>query len=85
MSRNLDAIKTFFDPHPGFVGATIPIPAAVRKVANDLNGKSVSLREAVAKIQAITSGKVSVRNGWIALELRESNGTRHMFRVIRFK
>lgn len=85
MSTNLDAIKTFFDPHPGFAGAIIPIPALVKKTANELNGKSVSLREAVTRLQAVTNGKISVKDGWIALELRESDDTKHMFRVIRFK
>lgn len=82
---NLDAVKTFFDPHPGFAGAAIPIPTAVRKTANKLNGKNMSLREAVVKLRAVTSGKVSVKDGWIALKLRESDDIRHVFRVIRFR
>lgn len=85
MSRNLDEVKTFFDPHPGFAGAAIPIPSAIKKAANQLNGKSMSLRKAVIKLQAVTGGKVSVNDGWIALELREPDDIRHMFRVIRFK
>ena len=85
MDRNLDKVKTFFDPHPGFAGAAIPIPSAVKKVANELNGKSTSLRKAVAKLQAVTDGKVSVEDGWIMLELREPHNTEQMFRVVRFK
>ncbi|MDP3726576.1 MAG: hypothetical protein Q8R36_05270 [bacterium] len=85
MRRNLDTVKTFFDPHPGFAGAAIPIPSAVKKAANELNGESMSLHKAVAKLQAVTDGKVSVNDGWIALELRESDGARHIFRVIRFR
>lgn len=85
MSAELDAVKTFFDPHPGFAGALIPIPGPVRKVANDLNGESMTLREAVARIQAVTNGEVSVKDGWISLELHRSDGAWHMFRVIRFK
>ena len=76
--------KTFFDPHPGFAGAAIPIPAAVKKVADELNNKSLPLSEAVAMIQATTKGKVSIRDGWIALVIYEPNGAMHMFRVIRF-
>lgn len=87
MNRSLDAIKTFFDPHPGFAGAAIPIPEAVRRVANELNGKTASLRDAIARIQAVTKGRVSVAENYdfIYLELTESNGTRHGFRVISFK
>lgn len=85
MSTNLNAIREFFDPHPGFVGASIPIPSKVKRVADELNGKSVSLREAINKIQAVTNGKVLLRDKWIALELHETDGTRHSFRVIRFR
>lgn len=86
MSINLDDVKTFFDPHPGFAGATIPIPEAVKKVANGLNGKSMTLREAVTKILLVTEGTVAVNDdyGFITLEL-EDNGATHGFRVIRFK
>jgi len=87
VARNLNAIKTFFDPHPGLAGAMIPIPEAVRKIANNLNGKSMPLRKAVTRIKAATKGTVRVvdRFEFIYLELAESNGVRHGFRVIRFK
>ena len=87
MARNRNAVKTFFDPHPGLAGAMIPIPEAVRKVANNLNGKSMTLREAVARIQAVTKGTIRVveRYKFIYLELPGSGGIRHGFRVIRFK
>lgn len=79
-----DTKKTFFDPHPGFAGALIPIPTAVKKVADKLDGKVIFLHEAAAKIQAVTSGTVSIKDGWIMLEFSEPDGTRHGFRVIRF-
>ena len=87
MARNLNAVKTFFDPHPGLAGAIVPIPEAVKKVANNLNGKSMTLREAVARIKAVTKGTVRVvdRFEFIYLEHTESNGVQHGFRVIRFK
>ena len=85
MKINSNELKFFFDPHPGFAGAMIPIPDKVRIVAEKLTGKIISLEDAVAQIQAATDGKVTVMNGWIALELHEANGTTHMFRVIRFK
>ena len=85
MSANLDEVKTFFDPHPGFAGAIIPIPAPVKQKADELDGKTMSLRDAVNSLQNVTCGKVSVMDCWIALKLCEPNGLTHMFRVIRFK
>lgn len=85
MDANLDEIKTFYDPHPGFGGAIISMPAAVKKVADELNGKKISLREAIAKIQATTDGTIAIHNGFISLKIYESNGTTHAWRVIRFK
>lgn len=86
MSRNLNAVKTFFDPHPGFGGAIIPIPEAIKRVADELSGKTMSLRNAVAKIRKATKGKVSIvqDHNFILLELTSSNGMCHAFRVIRF-
>jgi hypothetical protein len=87
MAGKLDQVKTFFDPHPGFAGAIIPIPEEVRRVANELDGKSMTLGEAIALIQAVTKGTVSVvkKYNFISLEIIEKSGVRHMFRVIRFK
>lgn len=90
MKRDLNAVKTFFDPHPGFAGAAIPIPKEVRKVANNLDGKSMTLFEAVKQIQAVTTGTVSVAEHYdfIALEIFDASGAqypRHYFRVIKFK
>ncbi len=85
MSTNLDVLRFFFVPHPGFAGAVIPIPAEVKQVANQLNGAKTSLRKAKTRIQAVTKGKVFIRNGWIGLELHEPDDTRHVFRVICFR
>ena len=40
----------FFDPHPGLLGAQVPIPEHVRIVAEHLDGKSMELDEAVQMI-----------------------------------
>ena len=83
--EDIDELKKFFDPNPGFLGAAITIPTAVKKVADKLNGKKMTLRKAVAMIQEVTDGKVTAKDGWIALWLHESNDVRHVFRVIRFR
>ena len=79
-------MPTFFGPHPGLMGAVIPIPAEVKKVANELNGKRMSLQKAVKKIQAVTLGKVEVvpEYKYISLYLK-SAGAFHFFRVIRYR
>lgn len=46
----------FFDPHPGLLGCTVPIPEAVKKVAAELDGHTLELEEAVAKIHAACPG-----------------------------
>jgi len=80
---DLDKPRTFFNPHPGFAGAAIPIPTAVRKVAEGLDGQTISLREAIARISAVTSGRVEPvpQYDYIGLWLETGTAT-HLFRVI---
>lgn len=88
MDIDLDAMKIFFDPHPGFLGATVPIPGAVKKVADELNSTTASLRDATAKIKAVTKGNVEVYKDCITLKINGKNQfgyVTHFFRVIRFK
>lgn len=85
MAIDPGSVKEFFDPHPGFAGAMIPIPEPVRLVANKLAGKRMPLREAVAQIKAVTEGEVSVHDSFVGLKISEKDGWKHMFRVIRFK
>lgn len=85
METHLDEIKTFYDPHPGFGGAIIPMPATVKNAADELNEKTMTLREAIAKIQAVANGTILVHNGFISLKIYESDGATHAWRVISFK
>lgn len=83
-----DTLVTLYDPHPGFAGAAIPIPAEVKRVADELDGQTMELGEAIARIQAVTSDRVEyvtyITHQWIKLTL-ESGGVFHVFRVIRFR
>jgi len=91
---DLDAPRTFFGPHPGFAGAAIPIPAAVKKVADELDGQTLPLREALARLRAATTGTIEVNqrppltHGTIFLKLKGegkyADGL-HMFRIISFR
>lgn len=80
-----EIIKTFFDPHPGFLGAAIMLPATVKIAADKLNGKTMSLYEAAAMIRAATEGIVSVERDHISLMLKVPDNVTHIFRVIRFR
>ncbi len=85
---DLDEVKTFYDPHPGFAGAAIPIPWAVKKVADELDGQRLSLREAVARLRAVTPGQVEVVADLNFIRLRLAGSGRylyHFFRVIKYR
>lgn len=85
---DLDEVRTFYDPHPGFAGAAIPIPAAVKAVADGLDGRRLSLREAVAELQAVTPGQVDVVPEFSFIGLHLAGSGRHLshfFRVIRYR
>lgn len=89
---DLNAVKTFFDPHPGtmFCGAVMTLPKAVKKAADELNGQTMTLREAVNKIQAVTKGAVEFHEvkdgkGWISLTICVGRAApTHSWRVIRY-
>ena len=82
---DLDKLKTFYDPHPGFAGAFLPIPTAVRKVAEELNGKTMTLAKALAKIRAVTTGKVELVEDYNYISLDVTTGSsRSYYRVIRY-
>lgn len=92
MSRSktvdLDAPRTFFDPHPGFAGAAIPIPGPIKKVADELDGQTMPLREAVDRLRAVGIGTIKVVPEYDYIALRLGGGDRyvgHLFRVIKYR
>ncbi len=85
---DMDKPRTFFNPHPGFAGAAIPIPGPVKTIAEDIDGKTMSLKDAVERLKAVGIGRIEVvsKYDYIALWLGEDpNKRRHMFRVICYK
>ena len=87
-SVDMDKPRTFFNPHPGRAGAAIPIPARVRKVAEDIDGKTISLKDAVKLLKAVGIGRVEVvpEHDYIALWLDGGEHLpTHMFQVIRYR
>ncbi|MDO8496558.1 MAG: hypothetical protein Q7S43_03900 [bacterium] len=83
---DLKKLRTFYDPHPGFAGAFLPIPTAVRKVAEELNGKTMTLSEALAKIRSVTEGKVELveEYNYISLDIT-TYCCRNHYRVIKYR
>jgi len=79
------SLKTFHDPHPGLMGAAVPIPERVRQLAAAFDGKKMSVPEALAKFRAVADGQIEDRGGWISLHLGKPGGTEHVFRVIRYR
>lgn len=87
---NLNSVVTFFDPHPGLLGCPVPIPDAVKQVADALNGQSLLLAEAVERIQRAAGGEVEVafEHRHISFELPgilRGCPCTHSWRVIRFR
>ncbi len=86
---DMDVPREFFDPHPGFAGAAIPIPGPIKKVADELDGQTLPLKEAVSRLQAVGIGTVEVvpEHDYIGLRLGDTSGryVSHFFRVIRFR
>lgn len=86
---NLNQEVTFYNPHPGFAGAAIPIPIMVKRVADELNGQKLLLKRALEKLKKVTKGKlrvVAMDINFILLEIkRGKNAPQHGFRVICFK
>lgn len=81
---DLSERKRFYDPHPGFGGASIPLPGGVWAVIQTLNGRTELLGQAIAAIRILTKGKVLAEPGWIGLELT-MGAQIHFWRLIRYR
>jgi hypothetical protein len=82
----------FFDPHPGFLGAAIPLPFRMKDEANKLNGQTMPLRDAIKKFRKIakelwpkSTWEIFISENCILLELKGNVGMRTMWRLIKFK
>ena len=61
-SVDLDTVVTFYEPHPGFGGAAVPLPGPVKTAIDELSGKTITLRQGIEKIKATGIGKLETRN-----------------------
>ena len=93
---DLNQKKTFFEPHPGFLGAAIPLPKTIKSAVDSLNRQTMPLREALEKIKqaagqlpiklVVDGGtKTNIGNGCLFLYITTKDGNIiHAFRLIRF-
>ena len=83
---NPDKLREFYDPHTGHGGTVLHIPSELQRVANELNGNTLSLLEAIARIRAVTNGQVEIheKSKFLSLTLRSANQS-HYFRIISFR
>ncbi len=81
-----DREVTCYDPHPGIGGAAVPLPAIVKRIADALDGQTLSLAAAVACLQAVAPGRVEAHDdrGWISLRVGDAPPM-HLWRVIRYR
>jgi len=73
----------FYDPHPGGIsGAIVPLPTHMKSVADSLNGKTITLEEAVEKIGE--GARVIEKYNFI-MYVKNSGTATHSWRLIRYK
>ncbi len=89
----LDTEVEFFEPHSGrpFDGAAVGLPVKVKMAIDWLDGSRLTLRQAMAVIQTMTSGKVEADpdHGHIMLWLGDQSWPQkaplHGFQLIKFR
>jgi len=87
-----DRLAVFYEPHPGLLGCTARLPNAVKAVADELDGKTILLSDAIAKIKEVAeledkTIEVIVFADAILLKVWRSNTDyfTHCWRVIKFR
>ena len=83
----LDERYTFYDPHPGSVGAEANLPKVVKQVVDKLNGNTMTLRAALKRFRAATKGRgeFKICNYHIGFLLGDASGYRDYWRVISYR
>ena len=82
---------TFYDPHPGYMGAIIPLPKPMKEIADMLNGQEMNLEEAVEAIESMAGQfnesvvKVVEESNWILFKFEDGIGRTHGYRLLRYK
>lgn len=89
--KPMSYLVELYDPHPGFAGAALPLPSAMKNAADRLNGKKMSLDEAVKELSEVAEkigGTIEVVDKYncIKFQLGEiSHPPVHIYRLIKYK
>ena len=83
----------FYDSHIGLSGAIEPLPEPMLKIAKELDGKILSLEEAMEKINDVEKtipgeAEIIERGEWIRFEFvenRELGYPKHIYRLINYE
>jgi len=78
----------FYDSHSGFAGAIVPLPKSMKDLADFLNGKEMSLKDAVEMIKPEAdklNGTVSLINEERFIRFEFGDSLKHSYRLIRYK
>ncbi len=81
----------FYDPHPGFRGALVPLPYSIKEIADEINGKTLDLEEVIEKMELTAfsfNGEVTAvsdkKPKFIKLVFTRGS-YKHCFCVIRYR
>ncbi len=79
-----------YDPHPGFVGAAVPLPEPMKELADKLDGLNMSLEDALDNLSPVAEelgGFVRlVEDGkYIRFGYKKESGKEHSFRLLSYE
>lgn len=77
----------FYEPHDGKPGGPlVPLPNHVRNAANALDGKIMTLKEGLEKIQSEVQGELRVVERYQCISYKYKSGPfKHMYRLIKYE
>jgi len=77
------------NPHPGIMGATIPLPKEMKKIVDGLNGQVMDRGECLSLIekeaQNYQNGKVELNEKYGMITFRFGEGLTHHYRLLCYK
>lgn len=87
---NLKQKVELYDPHPGFAGAAVPLPKAMKDAADELNGQSLVLEDVLTNLSPVAEeigGTLEVveKYNFIGFRIKESSGREHFYRLIMYR
>jgi len=75
----------FYDPHPGFGGAMVPLPKLMYAAAHEMNWQVMAVDKALEKLRQLAeqlNGRVKDSEGFISFEYRSGSFV-HGYRLFK--